>query len=323
MGSPNIESSVTRPDLKGAIYREWEASEMSKRFIADQALPQLDVLKKSATVKVITREQYLTRTDDGKTQDGGYHRTDFGVGEINYDCVARGMEAPVDADSGAEMGDYFSAEQEAADIALFKSKMEHEIRAASLLFNETTFTGHTTSAAVAWSSTGSATPIADVAVGVESIKEATGGYVPNTLIVSSYVWDKLKNCDEILDRLGMASSKDPKIARMETVAALLDLDRILIGDCFYNQSLEGATASLARCWNKTYALLAYINPQPRLKTPFLGATLHWTGRGSQFDFRMEEYYEESKEAKIIRCRRHVVPKVFNAEFGWLISGIAA
>ena len=323
MGSPNIESSVTRPDLKNRVYREWDASGMSNRFVADLVLPQLDVDKKSATVKVITREQYLTRTDDSKAPDGGYHRTGFGAGEVNYDCVARGIEAPVDADSAAEMSSYFNSEREAAEIALFKAKMEHEIRVAALVFNETTFTGYTTSAAIVWSNATSSTPIADVTTGIQTMQEATGGTRPDSMLISAYGWDKLKECDQITDRLGMASSRDPKIARLDTVAALLDLKQIVVGDAYYNTAKEGATTSLSRIWDKTYALLFYSNPSPQLKTPFLGATLHWTGRGSQFNFRFESYYKEEIEANIVRVRRHVVPKVFNAEFGWLISGINA
>lgn len=324
MSSPQIGSAITRPDLRGAIYREWDTNGIAATFIADRVLPELPVQQKSATVKVIDREQYAKIAAITRSERSGYNRIDFEVGETHYSIEEQGLECPVDTDKAAEMADYFSVETEAGDIALYRSRLAHEKRVADMMFNETTFAGHTTSAVTVWTTHASATPVNDILLASQAVYEACG-VQPNTLILPREGWDNLKECDDVVDRLGSSSSKDPKIARLQSVAEIVDMQQILVAGALYDSADKGQDASLTDLWVNTHALVAYIRPRPAFDNLCLGGNLHWVNSkvGSEYKFRMEQYYEVANRQQIIRCRRHVEPKLISAECGYLISGIAA
>ncbi len=118
-------------------------------------------------------------------------------------------------------------------------------------------------------------PIADVKAQERAIHNSIGRR-PNTLVMGRIVWDRLQDHPDVLDRIkGGATTGNVAIANKAIVAALLDVDQILVGDAIYRSSEEGAaTLTLATIMDDD-ALLLYLPARPSLLTPAAGYTFVW------------------------------------------------
>ena len=84
----------------------------------------------------------------------------------------------------------------------------------------------------------SSSPIEDVDFAVRTVQENTG-FRPNVLVLGRPVYDILKNHSDIIGRLDRGQTTGPAIARREALAALFEMDRILIMDGVQNTAAEG------------------------------------------------------------------------------------
>jgi len=116
-----------------------------------------------------------------------------------------------------------------------------------------------------WSSYTSSDPITDLETGIQTILEDTA-LMPNTLVLGYPVWRYLKHHPDIVDRYKYTSSES---VTTEMLAALLELERVLVVKSVYNTAAEGATASMSFNAGK-HALLAHVAPSPGIMTPSAG-----------------------------------------------------
>ncbi|KKL95297.1 hypothetical protein LCGC14_1856030 [marine sediment metagenome] len=144
-------------------------------------------------------------------------------------------------------------------------------------------------------------PIADVKAQARAVHNNVGRR-PNTLLIGRIVWDRLQDHPDILDRIkGGATPGNIAIANKANVAAVLDVERILVGDSVYRSSNEGAaTLTLATIMDDD-ALLIYLPPRPSLLAPAGGYTFVWesvvSGRSApQF---MRKYRESPEKQDVL------------------------
>lgn len=321
MVSPNPSSAQYRPDLRGAVAEEWDASGEVDYYIADKVLPMADVPHAAGTYRRIPRENYLKNVNDARAADGTYEQGEFNDEEAAFVTQERGFEIPVDANANAQAAIYFDAERAASRMVLSTLYRQHEKRVAAKLFNATTFSGLTDDVGTEWSTAASATPITDVKEKAEVVRQNCG-MKPNTLVISAAVAVNLSECSQVLNRMnGGATVNTPAKATMAVIAQLMEIDRIVVGGGLKNTANEAKDASLADIWDDEYALLCYVNPNPSLFSAQLGATWHWGGDGSQKDFLLESYFSEPHRSNVIRGRRQVGPDVQYPEFGYLLGNI--
>jgi len=312
-------SAVTRPDLRNAVYREWD--EAGQVYVADEVLPLVDVEEASATLKKVPIEEELADAEIRRKGDGTYTRSDFEYGQITYDTHEDGHEERVDANTSASAAKWFDAEKLAAQICLQRCVRAHEKAVAAAVFNETTFASYMSSVTTAWGTHATAVPLSDINGAILAVK-GQFGVTPNSLVLSSTAWLHLIACDQVLDRLGARDSRDAKRPAVATVAALVDLPRIIIADAYKMTSNPGAaTLALASIWSTDYALVAYVPPNPAPGSLTLGLTYHWPGDGSERDWRTEEYYSDERRSTIVRARRQHQAVVREARVGHLLKEV--
>ena len=102
------------------------------------------------------------------------------------------------------------------------------------------------------------------------------GRLPTKLILGDIVWYRLKHHPDILDRIKYgATPQNPANVTRQLVAALFELDELLIGNAAYRSSNEGATVTTARIIDDD-ALLLHVPARPSRMTPAAGYTFFWT-----------------------------------------------
>lgn len=324
MATPSVTLTTLRPDLAASL-EEFDLEMDRRGFIAQQVLPVLEVAKQSGTYGIIPIEQLLQTRDTARAPGSGYSRGKFTFTKATYATEEHGAEEPVD-DREAEMyREYFDAEVIAAQRAYDVVLRNAEIRAAALIFNATTWTGASLTTAITneWDDHTNATPIDDVEAAVLKVY-ANSGLWPNALVINRKVFRNLRLCDQIIDRIAGSGAGSPVKASditAATLAAVFDLDRIIIAGSSKNTANEAVDASLSQVWSDEYAMICKIATSNDMREPCIGRTFHWAADGSQIGGAVEDYRDETVRSKIIRVRHDVDELVLYTQAGHMLSNI--
>ncbi len=119
------------------------------------------------------------------------------------------------------------------------------------------------------------TPISDVRDGIRTVQASTGRR-PNRLILSRAVYDALVDHPDIIGRIDRGQTAGTALVLRANIAALFELEEILVMDSIETTSAEGATNVQAFIGGDN-ALLLYTPPSPGLMIPAAGYTFSWNG----------------------------------------------
>ena len=119
------------------------------------------------------------------------------------------------------------------------------------------------------------TPIEDIALLQRTSQQRTG-FRPKVLTIGRPVYDALRHHPDIVGRVDRGQTTGVATVTRQNLAALFELDEILVMDAIYNSANEGATDSFAFIGGK-HGLLSYRPPSPGLMIPSAGYTFNWSG----------------------------------------------
>ena len=122
---------------------------------------------------------------------------------------------------------------------------------------------------------------------------------------------------------GVATPGGPAVANLQSVAAILNLDRILVSRGIYNSAAEGLTDNLT--WIAgNHALLCYVDPTPGLMTPTAGMTFVWLGDDNAVEGRVVRTIDDAKmQATRVEVDAGWDMKVTGSTLGVFMSGFVA
>ena len=170
----------------------------------------------------------------------------------------------------------------------------------------------------------SATPIQDIRAGKQYILNQTGR-MPNKLTLSRQVWDVLADHPTILNRVVNGQTPGgPATVTKAMVAAILELEEVLVMDGVQESAVEGGTSSMAFIAPKA-ALLTFTPSAPSLITPAAGYTFYWSGyTGAQANgSRIKRYRQEDRAADIIEIEAAFDQRVVASDCGYYFTAIIA
>lgn len=307
--------NVPRLDLGEAIH---EFRQGADDFVGLKMLPTLGLPRQSAKMSRVIRESLLARADVKRAPNGSYNRSDYQVEDTDYTTEERGLEGRLGDDDRRKYASDFDAELETAQGIESRLLREQEIRTKDLLFNTTTWTGsdlYTDNSGAPWDAVGS-DAIGHVQAAKEKVRRMTG-MDPNTLLIGKVTWDNLKKNTEILARIKGVVILTQDVLR-QTIAGILGVDRILVGQGVYNSAAEGGTISVTDIWADDYAMVAVVASGSRIIEPCLGRTILWTA-DSPDNVTVEEYREEQTRGVVFRVRHFVEEKVLDPYFAHLMK----
>lgn len=159
------------------------------------------------------------------------------------------------------------------------------------------------------------TPIEDVRAGKRRVQARTG-FRPNKMVMGREVFDALVDHPDLVGRLDRGQTTGAAIVLRQNLAALFELDEILVMDSVYNSATEGATDSIGLIGGKS-ALLVYSAPTPGLYTPTGGYTFSWTGLlgAGALGMRMKRIRDEKRESDMIEIQMAFDQKLVHADLG--------
>lgn len=241
-------------------------------FISGQVFPVVPVAKQSDYYMQYTQEDWLRikaqkRAPATESAGGG-----FGITADNtYFADVWAFHQDVDDPTRANADNPLNMDRDATEYVTRQMLLakEHDWMSAFLANN---IWGTSTTPTTLWDAATGSAPITDVETGARTIEAATG-YRPNALVLSPDVYSVLKNHADIIDRIKYTQRG---VVTPELLAALFDVDRVLVARAVYDATAEGAT-SVPQFMATKRALLVYAEPAPGIMKPSAGYSFAWSG----------------------------------------------
>ena len=280
-------------------------------FVATRVFPNIPVAKKSDSFFTYDRDEFMRDEMEERAPGTESAGSGYAISTDTYFARTRAYHKDVSDEVRANADNPINLDREAVEYVTRKGLIKREVTWVAAYFtagnpgDTWTFdidgnaarsspvvpTDVANNQVVFWDDAAS-TPIEDVRLLKRFVLESTG-FMPNTLTLGRPVFDALIDHPDIVGRLDRGQTSGAAIANKDSLAALFEVDDILVMDAIQNTAAEGATAVRALIGGK-HALLSYKPKSPGLMTPSAGYTFSWTGRiGSGNDgmrikrFRME------------------------------------
>ena len=248
-------------------------------FIADKVFPIVPVKRQSDIFYIYDKADFMrdeAQVRGAATESAG---GDYGVEAADpYYCRKHAFHKDVTPEERANYDEPLDADKDATDFVTQKMLIRREMEWATKFFKAgvwgTEIAGGDAAAdgtAVKWS-LATSNPIKDITDAGVAMAGATG-YKPNTLVLSPYAFNALKNHEDILDRIKYTQKG---IVTEDLLATLFGVERVFVAWSVVNSAAKGADASVDFIMGK-HALLCYSNPRPALRKPSAGYIFAWTG----------------------------------------------
>lgn len=252
----------------------------AKNFVADKVFPMVPVQKQSDRYFVYSKDDFYR--DDAEERAAATESAggDYDIDNTpSYYCNQYAYHKDVTEQERVNSDAPLTPDVDATDFVSAKLLLRREILWAQKYFITGVWANErlgvsaapTSSQVIKWN-LATSTPIQDVANMQTDIAETTG-YRPNILILGQKAYDALKNHGDILDLIKYTQRG---ILTPDLLAALFDVDQVLVASAVKNSAAKGVAANTSFILGKN-ALLAYRAPKPSLKTPSAGYTFTWTG----------------------------------------------
>jgi hypothetical protein len=304
-------------------------------FIASRVFPNVRVQKQSDLYYTYDRGFFNQNEAKPRAPNTEAAVAGYGISTASYranvvalkDQISWQVEA--NADAGLDM--------ERASLSMLMQKMmiQKEVDWASRYFttgvwgtNYTGVSGVPTGGQVRqWSDQTNADPIIDIRKAKTDMLESTG-FEPNTFVISQRVMDALVDHPDIVDRIkysGGVGNTNPAMTSAQTLAQLLQLDRILVMRSIQNTAAEGDANVHSFIGGKS-ALLTYVAPTPGLRTPTAGYTFTWSGyqgAANEYGISVERRERDLIKATEIEVEMAYTHQLVASELGVFFATIVA
>ena len=249
-------------------------------FIADKVFPVVPVKRQSDVFYTYNKGDFMR--DEAQVRGAGTESAggDYGVeASTPYYCRKHAFHKDVTPEERVNYDEPLDADTDATDFVTQKMLIRREMAWASKFFVAgvwgTEIAGKAADPAegetLQWNLPTS-NPIQDVTnAGVKMASET--GFKPNTLVLSPYAFNALKNHEDVLDRIKYTQKG---LVTEDLLATLFGVDRVLVAWSVVNSAAKGAADAVDFIYGK-HALLCYAAPRPALRKPSAGYVFAWTG----------------------------------------------
>ena len=305
-------------------------------FVADRVFPMVEVDKQSDKYYIYNREDF-NRVGDRKVlaPKAEIEETEFALSNDNYFAEVYGHATSFDERVLANEDAALDVRRAGSEMLINKMMLERELDWASTYFSTgvwgTEWDGNDNGSAsgtdvVHWDDYTNSTPIVDIRNLKRTVQLKSGGFIPNTMVVSKEVRDKLLDNPDILARLNTGvTPTDPALVTDAMLAQIFDVSRFMSMEAVQNTAAEGATESNSFIGGNN-VLLCYTPASAGLMTPAAGLNFVWNSvPGASFGVTVESFTGDwlrvKGVAEKIQVKQAYDMKVVGSDLGGFLNGI--
>lgn len=303
------------------------------RFVADRVFPAVPVAKQSDRYYVydrgsFNRDEMQERAPATESVGSGYRLDNTPT----YYCKEWALHKDIPDQLRANADAVINPDRDATEFLTLKALIRREKAWVNSYFKGGVWTYDFDGVASgnAWGSStvlqwndANSTPIEDIRKAKTTLLQSTG-FLPNTLVIGQPVYDALADHPDIVDRIKYGQTAGaPAMATRNALAALFEVDKLLVMSAIENTANEGATASHSFIGNKK-AMLCYAAPSPSLMAPSAGYTFLWSGmHGAMLGQRITQFRMQQ-----LKCDRMEIETCFDfklvaADLGFFLDSVVA
>lgn len=301
-------------------------------FVADKVFPNIPVSKQSDRYYTYERGDFnrdeMTERAPGTESEGSGYNVD---NTPTYYAPVYAFHRDIPDQLRSNADSVLNVDREATMFVSQKALLKREKLFVGKYFKAGVWayekTGHASTASstqvIFWSNDAS-TPIEDVRTAKREMLENTG-FEPNKFVLGRAVYDALLDHPEIIDRIkyGQTPGSAAQVNK-QTLAALFEVEEILVMNAIENTAKEGQTAAHSFIGGK-HGMLVHAASAPGLMTPTAGYTFSWTGHlgagamgGRIKSFRMEQLASDRVEIEMAFDQ-----KVVATDLGYFFNAVVA
>ncbi len=299
-------------------------------FVADRVFPVVNVKSQSDSFFLFDRGDFFRDEMELNAPGAVAAEANYKLSTATYRCDVWKLAKALADQVRANYDSPLQADREMTEFLTLKGLIRKEKLFASTYFTSGIWTSDLTGVAGApgagqvqqWNEAAS-TPIEDIRLGKRTVHARTG-YKPNKLVLGRDVYDALLDHPDIVGRLDRGQTSGPAIVLKQNLAALFELEEVLVMDGIENTAAEGAADVMARIGGKT-ALLVYAAPAPGLMVPSGGYTFAWTGLlgSGALGTRMRKMRDDRAEADRLEITMAFSHQLVSADLGQFYISVVA
>ncbi len=302
-------------------------------FVADGVFPNLPVQKQSDRYYQYDRSYFNRDSMQLRAPGAESAGATYAVDAVpTYFAETYGLHKDVPDQVRANADDPLNLDREATQFLAQQALIKREVNFATRYFATGVWTTDLTGVPGApaagqfqqWDQAAS-TPIEDVRTGKREVQEATG-YRPNKLVCQRAVFDALVDHPDIVGRIDRGQTPGgPAITLRANLAALFELDDVLVMDAIQTTTQEGAATQTSAFIGGKNAMLVYATPNPGLMIPTAGYTFSWTGLlgSGAMGQRISRFRMEHLKSDRVEIEQSFDQKVVSEDLGYFFDGAVA
>jgi len=248
-------------------------------YIANKVFPTIPVIRQSDLYYIYNTGDFLRDEAQVRGRIAESAGGDYDLSTASYFCRKHAFHKDIAPEDRVNYDQPLNADRDAQIFVSQKMLIRREMEWASKFFKVGAWTNEiagvaaspSTSQTIYWNLETS-DPIGDITKAGINMAASTG-MKPNTLVLSPYVFNALKNHFDILDRIKYT---EKGIVTTALLASLFEVDNVYVAWAVANTAKKGATDDVGFIMGK-HALLCYSNPNPSIRSASAGYIFSWTG----------------------------------------------
>lgn len=309
-------------------------------FIADKVFPIVDVDKQSDKYYTYDRENF-NRSGQRKqlAPRTRPERIGMSLSNDNYFADVFGLATDFDEQTLANEDAALETRAMGAQMLIHNMLIDREKDFVTNFFSDgiwgTNWDGvanadNDTAAEVTnWDDYTNSTPIVDVRRLARTVQLKSGGFKPNTMVVTKAVRDVLVDHPDVLARLnGGATVSNTALVTDAKLAEIFEVERFFVMEAIENTAAEGATESNSFIGGND-VLLCYTPSSAGLRSPAAGLTFAWNSLPgvSNLGLTVESFTGDFLRVEGIAEEIHVKMsydmKIVGSDLGGFINSVLA
>lgn len=245
-------------------------------YVADKVFPLVYVKNKADIYIVYDRGFFFADEGTAMLRSPGTNAAETGyqiTATNTYTAVNYAIACVIPDELRANADSIHNLDRNATELVTQIQMIRRERAFAADFMTTGTWTTDT-SVTNKWSDYGASDPFTDIEDGLDTVQGLTGRR-PNKFVMGQIVWRRLKHHPDFIDRIkGGATANAPAMMTKQMLAAMVEVDEVLVGQASYRSSAEGASLTLARIIDDDFLML-YTPTSPSMLEPAAGYTFIW------------------------------------------------
>lgn len=274
-------------------------------YIAGEVFPRVAVKKSSDLYRVYDRDFRLPETS--RAHNGEARETNFTISNATYVLERHALKEYV-SDEQADNYDIADLRSDTVEYLTDKIMLRKEKSVADVITTKANWSQNVSLAAAAqWSlDTTTSNPITLMDTASTSVLESSAD-LPNFAVIPRAVMLAAKNHSSVIDRVKYTSAE----ITPNMLAALFDLDQLLVPTSIIDSAAEGATESLGAVYSDNI----FVGYKPGMPGPMKASAGYCFEKAIPL---VKRWRVEERDSEAIEVNIQYTPKIVSSLSGYLI-----